>query len=54
MLTPETIMRIGEFMGRVELKATEIAAYQHCMSALQEKINAIARQPQMPTTVPEC
>jgi hypothetical protein len=44
MLTPEVMNMIAQFMSRVELKATEIDAYQTCMQCLQEEFQK-ASQP---------
>ena len=34
-MNKETIKAIAEFMGRATLQASEIEAYQRCLSALQ-------------------
>ncbi len=34
-MNQETIKAIAEFMGRATLQASEIEAYQRCLSALQ-------------------
>lgn len=37
MIPMEVLQMIAQFMGRVELKAAEIDAYQTCMQALQDE-----------------
>ena len=41
-MNKETIKAIAEFMGRATLQASEIEAYQRCLSALQVAYDAYA------------
>ena len=52
-MTPEIINMIAQFMSRVELKATEIDAYQTCMQCLNEEFQRLqeaSNGPDSPST----
>ncbi len=45
-MSPEIINMIAQFMSRVDLKATEIDAYQTCMAELKRVFNESKEAPQ--------
>ena len=45
-MTPEIIQMIAQFMSRVNLQATEIDAYQTCMTVLGQELQRLQEEPQ--------
>ena len=43
-MTPEIINMVAQFMNRVELKATEIDAFQTCMAELGKEFERLKRE----------
>lgn len=55
MIEPEVLNMIAQFMSRVDLKASEIDAYQTCMAELQKEFSRLT-EPETPApkvAVPE-
>ncbi len=44
MIAPEILNMIAQFMSRVDLKATEIEAYQTCMSELGREFEELQKE----------